>query len=914
MNDGQRFAALNAGYLTELYERYQRDPASVDEQTRAYFTRAPQPPDGSTDQRILDDDKVVAIVNLAHAIRALGHLAARLDPLGTPPSGDPLLDLSTHALSVADLKRLPASLVGGPVAQHATNAYDAIAQLRVIYATTTGYEFDHVRAPAERAWLRDAAEARRFYPDGAPAFARALLARLTQVEAFEVFLHRIFPGKTRFSIEGLDMLVPMLDAIVGAAVELSIHKVLLGMAHRGRLNVLAHVLNKPYVHLLAAFKDARRNTSLHAELGWTGDVRYHSGAERKLSEGTAASISISMAPNPSHLEFIDPVIEGMARAAGTRVERPGAPTFDPSVSLPVLIHGDAAMIGQGVVAETLNLSRLDGYTTGGTLHIIANNQLGYTTLPQFGRSTLYASDLAKGFEMPIVHVNADDPLACIEAARLAFAYRAEFQKDFFVDLVGYRRFGHNEGDEPSFTQPLMYEAIAKHPTVRTLWANDVIQHGMINADAPEQMLAAQMQELQAALDAIRPEDLAELLPPSPPSGAARRVKTAVPLQRLQALNAALLRLPEGFSPNRKLLRAMERRAQALDEPDRASIDFAAAEQLALATILEDGIAIRFTGEDVERGTFGQRHAKFHDVRTGGTFSPLAALPQAEASFEIHDSPLSESATVGFEYGYNVQAPSRFVIWEAQYGDFINGAQVMIDEFVVAARAKWGQTPSLVLLLPHGAEGAGPDHSSARLERFLQLAAELNIRIANCTTAAQYFHLLRRQAKLLVTDPLPLVLMTPKSLLRHPLARSSPDDLAAGRWLPVIGDPSAKPDLVRRLILCSGKVYYDIVTHEQRRSRADIAIARVEQLYRFPLDDIEELIQQYGGLRDVVWLQEEPENMGAWTFVQPRLEKLLQGRAALRYVGRPPNASPAEGSAAWHAANQKAIIERAYDKA
>ncbi len=920
MDDWHDFTGLNAGYVAELYERYQRDPASVDTLTREYFARTAPPRespssalsrDGELAASALPYEKIVGAVNLAHAIRAFGHLAAQLDPLGSKPIGDPLLELTTHNLTEDDLRKLPASLIGGPVAHDASNALEAIERVRAIYSASTGHDYDHIRAPDERDWLRDAAESRRYRPSDDAEFALALLRRLTQVESFEVFLHRIFPGKTRFSLEGLDMLVPMLDEIIGAAVRADTHNVLLGMAHRGRLNVLAHVLNKPYAQLLAAFKDTRRNTSLHAELGWTGDVRYHSGGHRDLRDGQATNVSINMAPNPSHLEYINPVVVGMARAAGTRAEQPGAPTFDSSVSLPILIHGDAALPGQGVVAETLNLSRLNGYTTGGTIHVIANNQLGYTTLPRDERSTLYASDLAKGFEMPIVHVNADVPGACIEAARLAFAYRAQFHKDFFIDLIGYRRYGHNEGDEPSFTQPLMYAAIDKHPSVRAQWAQTLVERGLLKADEPQQMLDMQMKDLQSALESLAPEDMVEPIPPPPPAGAARRVKTAIPMQRLRALNETLLVVPDGFALNPKLQRAMERRRHALDDEDEATIDFALAEQLALASILEDGVAIRFTGEDVERGTFGQRHAVFHDVKNGETFTPLASMPQAEASFEIHDSPLSESAAVGFEYGYNVQAPSRFVIWEAQYGDFINAAQVMIDEFIAAARAKWGQTPSLVLLLPHGWEGAGPDHSSGRLERFLQLAAELNMRIANCTTASQYFHLLRRQARLLKTDPLPLVLMTPKSLLRHPLARSTASDLATGRWMPVIGDGTAKPDKVRRLILCSGKVFVDLVSHEQRRQRADIAIARVEQLYRFPGDDIEEVMQQYPSLREVIWLQEEPENMGAWSFMQPQLELLLDGRVPLRYIGRPANASPAEGSAAWFAANQKTIIESAY---
>lgn len=905
------FPALNAGYIAELYERYRQNPNAVDAATRDYFARTTPASDGHAVEPTIATEKIVGVVELVHDIRAFGHLAAQLDPLGRPPRGDPALELATHGLSEDDLRQLPASLVRGPVTERAANAYDAIQALRAIYSSTAGYEFNHVHIPAERHWLRDAIESGRFRPPQSPLNFKALLERLTQVETFEVFLHRIFPGKTRFSLEGLDMLVPILDEVIGAAVEADIHNILIGMAHRGRLNVLAHVLNKPYAQILAAFKDARRNTNLRADLGWTGDVRYHSGGRRAVSEGDTANVVINIAPNPSHLEFVNPVVVGMARAAGTRVDQPGAPRFDHQVSLPILIHGDAALPGQGVVAETLNLSRLEGYQTGGTIHIIANNQLGYTTEPEAGRSTLYASDLAKGFEMPIVHVNADDPIACIEAARLAYAYRAAFHKDFFIDLIGYRRYGHNEGDEPSFTQPLLYEMIEHHPRVRELWAQRLIADGLIAEDEPQQLYDAQMHQLQSALDSLRPEDLIEPMPSPPPPGAARRVKTAIPMQRLRALHEALLRVPDGFSLNPKLTRAMERRRHALDNPDEPTIDWALAEQLALASILEDGTAIRFTGEDVERGTFGQRHAVFHDVQSGQTFTPLQALPQAEASFEIHDSPLSESAAVGFEYGYNVQAPERFVLWEAQYGDFINGAQVIIDEFVTSARAKWGQTPSLVLLLPHGAEGAGPDHSSARLERFLELSAELNMRVANCTTAAQYFHLLRRQAALIKTDPLPLIVMTPKSLLRHPNARSTLRELVEGHWQPVIDDPKAERETVERLILCNGKVYVDLDSAPQREGHKSVAIVRIEQLYRFPADDLQIVLENYPHLKEVVWLQEEPENMGAWNFVRPLLREAINGRWPLRYIGRPANSSPAEGSAAWFAANQRVIVESAF---
>ncbi len=779
-----------------------------------------------------------------------------------------------------------------------------------------GYDYDHIRNPKERAWLRTAAEAGPFRPPAQPMRPLALLERLTQVEAFEQFLHRIFPGKTRFSLEGLDMLVPMLDEIIGAAAEDEVRSVLMGMAHRGRLNVLAHVLNKPYAQILAEYKDPLRSAgyAIREDLGWTGDVKYHKGALRAIGEGVLVNLVVSMAPNPSHLEFVNPVVEGMARAVATQAYQPGPPILDEHACLPILIHGDAAFPGQGIVAETLNFSRIAGYRTGGTIHIIANNQVGFTALRPEVCSTLYVSDLAKGFKIPIVHVNADDPEACIEVARLAYAYTARFERDFLIDLVGYRRYGHNEGDEPTFTQPLMYQAIEKHPTVRELWAGVLIGRGISSQAWADSLRQTRLDALQGVLASLKPEeDLAEQPPTPPPPGAARRTKTGVPAVHLRALNAALLEAPPGFTVNPKLLKAMEKRRQLFANPsaEETLVDWATAEALALASILADGTPIRLTGEDVERGTFSHRHAVYHDVKTGARFIPLQALAQARASFEIHNSPLTEGATIGFEYGYSIQDPRRLVIWEAQYGDFINGAQVIIDEYLTSARAKWGQTPSLVLLLPHAYEGQGRIHSSARVERFLQAAAETNMRIANCTTAAQYFHLLRRQAALLETDPLPLVVFTPKSLLRHPFTASPLAALAEGHWQPVLGDAQATPETVRRVLLCSGKVAVDLLTSKLRPAHPEVAIVRVEQLYPFPLADLGPLLEGYPALHEVVWLQEEPENMGAWTYARPRLQELLKNRWPLRYLGRPRASSPAEGSTNWHVVNQNALIEQAF---
>ncbi len=916
------FQGVNAGYLAELHERYQRDPSSVAADVRAFFDANPSTPLGAgpaerlnLGTRTLNREplNLVSAFNLAQSIRRYGHLAAHIDPLGGRPPGDPLLEVETHGLSESDLENLPATLIEGAVAKGAASMAEVVSRLRRIYSSTTGYDFAHIHQPDERRWLREAVETGRFTAPADPIDRAALLERLTDVEAFEKFLHRSFPGKTRFSIEGLDMLVPVLDEVIAEAAEAGMRQAFIGMAHRGRLNVMAHVLGKPYEQIFAEFKDPVRNALALEGVEWSGDVKYHLGASRMVDGGEEVKLLVSMPPNPSHLEAIDPVIEGMARAAGTDASRPGPPVFNPDAVLPILIHGDAAFPGQGVVAETLNLHRLEGYTTGGTIHIIANNQIGFTTDPADAYSTLYASGLARGFKIPIVHVNADDPEACVAAARLAFAYRARFKRDVLIDLVGYRRFGHNEGDEPAFTQPLMYRAIAARPTVRQQWAASLESRGVVEPGRADTLIAARMDRLQHILDVLEPEKhLVEATPVAAAPGTAAKAETAVAIERLRALNEGLLAVPVGFAVHRKLERGRERRRRSFDAVDATSVDWASAEELAFASILEDGTPIRLTGEDVERGTFSHRHAVLYDAENGGRFSPLETIGSARASFEIRNSPLSENAAVGFEYGYNVQAPNRLVIWEAQYGDFINGAQVVLDEFVLSARTKWGLQPSLVLLLPHGYEGQGPDHASARPERFLQLAADINLRVANCTTAAQYFHLLRRQAALLGKDPLPLVVLTPKSLLRHPFMSSRPRDLAEGKWMQVIDDPSpARRADVRRLVFATGKVAVDLLTSPDREKASSVAICRVEQLYPLPVRDMLGVIEGYPALEEVLWVQEEPENMGAWEFVRPSLEGLV-GQRRMAVLARPRSSSPAEGSATRHAKNQAQLVARAFD--
>ena len=914
MNQKKEFTGPNFAYILELYQQYKANPNTVDEESRKLFQNwSPLETDSAprfdASFPTVNLSAVTGAVNLARSIRSYGYLSANLNPLEDTPQENPLVSLEFHKLKPEDLRNLPASIVN---LSSDGNAEQAVDVLRSIYSGTIGYDYGHIRIPEERDWLYQTAENGTYRLPQQTFDKKKLLERLSQVEAFELFLHRVYPGKTRFSVEGLDMLIPMLDEIVDASAREKIPTVLIGMAHRGRLNVLAHILHKPYTQILAEFADPKGRATTWDELGWTGDVKYHMGAQKLVGDAKEIHTVIHMPANPSHLEQIDPVVVGMARATNSKVERGGAPKYE-NVSLPVLIHGDASFIGQGIVAETLNFSHVQGYKTSGTLHIVANNQLGFTTNENESRSSLHASDLAQGFEIPVIHVNADDPVACLEAVKTAFAYRQKFEKDFVINLIGYRRYGHNEGDEPRFTQPVMYRKIDKHSTVRKIWASKLEKENLLNQGVAEEMLQGFLKNLQEASEQLDAEKaLVEPLPQPPPRGAAQKVKTAVTQKRLKDLNQSLLKFPEGFQLNSKLAKNIEKR-KTLFNDSQAKIDWSTAEELAFASIIEDGIAIRLTGQDSARGTFSQRHAVFYDSETGKQHIALQNFSQAKAAFEVLNSPLSEAGAIGFEIGYSLAAPERLVIWEAQYGDFVNNAQGVIDEFLLSGRAKWGLTPSLVLLLPHGNEGQGPDHSSARIERFLGLAAETNVRIAYPSTAAQYFHLLRRQALILETDPLPLIVFTPKGLLRHPLTSSFIEELSSGKWQRVLDDltlPGGKSD-VKNLILCSGRIYVDLVTSELRKENHDDAIVRVEQLYPFPASQLQALLAEYLNLERLIWVQEEPFNMGAWNYLRPLLRELTEERLPVHYVGRPESSSPAEGSSTLYRINQQLLIEQAF---
>jgi multifunctional 2-oxoglutarate metabolism enzyme len=860
---------------------------------------------GEADEGLLQ--AVQAATSVVKAFRMHGHLAARLDPLGSEPPGDPALEPETVNLTPELMEAIPARVLR--IAVEGETFADAYPYLRETYCGTIAYEIEHISDHEQRVWLRQAIESGLFRQPLPVEEKKALLERLSQVEALEGYLHKAFLGKKQFSIEGLDVTVPMLDEALDLGGRRGAREVVLGMAHRGRLNVLAHTVGRPYEAILAEFEGEQQSIKSSRTAmpeGGTGDVKYHYGASGTYTTRSGKRLTVTMSPNPSHLEFVDPVIEGRARADQTSRKGRGI-AHDPSVVVPVLIHGDAAFPGQGIVAETLNLQSLRGYATGGTVHLITNNQIGFTTEPSDARSTRYASDLAKGFDVPIIHVNADDVEACVAAIRLAMAFRDKFARDAVIDLIGYRRFGHNETDEPAYTQPKMYELIKKHPPVRKLYAQQLVSEGVVTEAEADELAKRCYERLAQAHAALK-----DMLSGGPDTGEFQldrgqsvEPETKVTKETLSLLNEQLIRVPEGFTIHRKLKPQVEKRRQVFAEGK--GIEWAHAEALAFASLLVQAVPIRMTGQDSERGTFSQRHLVFHDANTGERHTPIKHIPNAQSPFELHNSPLSEQAALGFEYGYSVQAPEALVLWEAQFGDFVNGGQVIIDQFMASGLAKWGQTSRLTLLLPHGYEGSGPEHSSGRLERFLQLCAEGNIRVANCTTPAQYFHLLRRQA--LVAKQRPLVVMTPKSLLRNPAATSTVDELANDRFHLVLDDPTlpGEREQVTRLCLCSGKIYYDIVGHEERKNAPSVAVGRIELIYPFPEIELLELLASYPNLCEVVWVQEEPKNMGARSYMKYRLDELTPEGVAYDYVGRELRASPGEGYPVAHRREQDRIV-------
>ncbi|MGN6275862.1 MAG: multifunctional oxoglutarate decarboxylase/oxoglutarate dehydrogenase thiamine pyrophosphate-binding subunit/dihydrolipoyllysine-residue succinyltransferase subunit [Solirubrobacterales bacterium] len=870
---------------------------------------------GEIDEELLQ--AVQAATSLLKAYRTHGVLAANLDPLGSEPKGDPALQPENVNLTPELMARIPASIlrIGVP----GETLLEALPRMRDAYCGTIGYQVEHLSSHQQRIWLREMIETGAHRQPLTDEEKQRLLNRLIEVFQFERFLEKAYLGQKMFSIEGLDVIVPMLDEVVTLAQRAEAEEVVFGMAHRGRLSVLAHNLGRSVESILAEFEGSKQIEAVKAVAaiphGGTGDVKYHYGHRGIYETADSEKISVRLYPNPSHLEFVDPVVTGGTRFLQQDFDGPNL-THDPKRAVPVLLHGDAAFPAQGVVAETLNLQSLPGYTTGGTIHLIQNNQVGFTTDPDEARSTPFAADMAKGFNVPIIHVNADDVEACVAAVRLAMAYRDRWCRDVVIDVIGYRRFGHNETDEPAYTQPTMATKIKSHPPVSEIYAEKLIGEGTVSAEQAGKVSDERHAEMSGALKALREKmesgeyedptvtgattSTGELLDrtASPP------VHTAVEPAQLRSLNEALLKTPEGFNVHRKLRRPLARRIEALEQ---GGIDFGQAEALAFASLLSDGVHIRLTGQDTERGTFSHRHLVLHDENTGLKYTPMQHLEDAAAPFELYNSPLSETGCLGFEYGYSAASPSALVLWEAQFGDFANAGQVIVDSFIVAGESKWGQTSRLTMLLPHGYEGSGPEHSSARIERFLALGAEGNIRIANPTTAAQYFHLLRRQA--LIKKPRPLIVFTPKGLLRLDRATATLEELTDGELQFILDDPTAaeRREKVERLVLCTGKVYYDMDASERRAGAENVAIARVEVLYPFAKEQLERLIASYPNLKEIAWVQEEPRNMGAWKVMSRRMPDVLPEGVTLTYIGRQGRASPGEGYSGAHAREQERIV-------
>jgi 2-oxoglutarate dehydrogenase E1 component len=914
-------------FVDAMYRRWREDPDSVDPTWGLFFagfelggdggngrpdrggpptaeapivlTAAGALPEGIDESTV---EPALRIYDLVHTYRAHGHLIARIDPLGRTPTRHPFLELSEFGFTEDDLdQEVTCSEYKGM--QNGTVG-EFLEHLRDTYCGTVGVEYMDIPEQAERGWLQERMEPVRNHPELSSERRREVLRRLVEADGFEETLHKRYPGAKRFSLEGGTTLVPLLMTIVDRGAARGVEELVMGMAHRGRLNVLAHVLGKPYAQILAEFE----GRPLPAEVQGYGDVKYHLGYSRD-HETPAGTIHLTLAYNPSHLEAIDPIVEGNVRARQNFIN-----DTDHVRAVPLLMHGDAAFTAQGVVAETLMLSGLDAYTTGGTIHVIINNQVGFTTDPEEGRSTRYASDLAKTVQAPIFHVNGDDAEAVVHVAELALEYRQTFHRDVVIDLVCYRRYGHNELDDPTFTQPVMYALVAQHPSNSAVYAERLIGEGLVTGDQVEEMRKAVVD----AVDAARGEAQGMAEQPVLPTlgrawqglsraGADWGAETAVPRETLERVARAFVSVREGFRWHKRLKRLMEERAAMVLED--GLIDWGCGEALAVGSLLLEGNNVRLSGQDTVRGTFSHRHAVYFDAETGERYVPLNHVSENQKVFHVFNSPLSENAALGFEYGYSTADPWTLVIWEAQFGDFVNGAQVVIDQFIATGEYKWGRMTGLVLLLPHAYEGQGPEHSSARLERFLELCAERNMQVCNLTTPAQLFHALRRQVKRNFRKP--LVVMSPKSLLRHRLAVSRLEEFASGSFKPVLdeGDDLDRGG-VRTLLVCSGKIYYTLLEARRERGIESHAIARIEQLYPFPDAEMAALIREYPKLGRLVWVQEEPVNMGAWRNSRHRFERNLPPGVELSYVARPTSASPATGSFGFHQKEEQKLIEDA----
>ncbi len=850
---------------------------------------------------IVRQAKVLQFINFN---RVRGHLIADINPLSSKSSYHPELDPSTFNFTVWDLDR--EFITGGFAGLKTAKLRDIINILQKTYCDKIGVEFMHIQNPAEKVWLQEKMESTRNVPKYSKQIKTEILKNLTYAETFENFVHTRFIGHKRFSLEGNETLIPVLNFLINNAAESSIIEAVIGMAHRGRLNVLVNVLGKPVESIFSEFEDIQDLDSIQG----SGDVKYHLGAFGKHITNDGLAINITLSSNPSHLEWVNPVVEGIVRAKQTRM---GDSKSHQKV-MPILIHGDAAFAGQGVVAETLNLSQLSGYRTGGTVHIIVNNQIGFTTTPESSRSSTYATDVAKMIQAPIFHVNGDDPEAALWVTEIALEYKILFKKDVVIDLLGYRRHGHNEGDEPGFTQPLLYEKIKHKKSVKNIYLEKLVNEGTLKKEEAEKIQSSYENKLLKALDTIKRKsssfagDLPLAVPVKDINVKKRSADTFISVSMLSKIIKGLTSLPSDFNGHPKLQKFLEKRKQLLDNSEKA--DWALAESIAFGSLLLEGTPIRLSGQDSVRGTFSQRHLALIDVKNGNEYLPIHNLDENQAKMEALDSSLSEAAVLGFEYGYSVADPLALVIWEAQFGDFANGAQVMIDNFIVASFEKWNLPNSLVILLPHGYEGQGPEHSSARIERFLILCAEDNMYVSHPSTPAQYFHLLRRHIKHQIKKP--LVVFTPKSLLRHPDAKSSKEEFLSGKFNEVIDDVLIDKTKINKLLICSGKVYYELLKYREQNKIDDTAIVRLEQFYPFNEQQLKTIIHSYANAKKVVWVQEEPRNMGAWNFLWHRLYELLSPNQKLFCSSRPDSASPAVGSQNISNQQQKYLIVNAYD--
>jgi 2-oxoglutarate dehydrogenase E1 component len=843
-----------------------------------------------------DLDKATRVNEMIHAYRVRGHLMADTDPLNFKVRTHPDLDVVNHGLTLWDLDR--SFPVGGFAGHRVMKLRDVLGVLRDSYCRNVGIEYMHIQDPVQRRWIQDRVEKKSQAPDR--DLQLHVLKRLNAAEAFESFLQTKFVGQKRFSLEGGESVIPMLDSVLHGAASAGLDEVVIGMAHRGRLNVLANIVGKSYGQI---FREFEGNLDPRTVQG-SGDVKYHLGAEGTFTAEDGTTTKVSLCSNPSHLEAVDPVLEGIVRAKQDVIDK-GEAGF---TVLPVLLHGDAAFAGQGVVAETLQMGQLRGYRTGGTVHVVINNQVGFTTAPESSRSSTYSTDVARTVQAPIFHVNGDDPEACVRVAQLAFDFRQAFKTDVVIDLVCYRRRGHNEGDDPSMTQPLMYDVIDRKRSVRKTYTEQLVGRGDITIEEAEEALKDYQAQLERVFAETRDASTASPVEPQMTDVLdLSAIDTAVEQSVLDIIGRAHVELPEGFTPHPKLAPLMERRAAMVTE---GGIDWGFGEVLAFGSLLLDGTPVRLAGQDTRRGTFVQRHSTLIDRTSGAEHTPLKYLSEDQAPFYVYDSLLSEYACVGFEYGYSVARPEALVLWEAQFGDFVNGAMTIIDEFISSGEAKWGQRSGVTLLLPHGYEGQGPDHSSTRIERFLQLCAEDNMTVAYPTTPAQHFHLLRAQAMSSVNRP--LVVVTPKSMLRLKAAASAPADFTSGRWQPVLTDPEQPdPAGVTRVVLCSGKVYYDLAAARRKREDRTVALVRVEQLYPVPGAQIREVLAAYPNATDVVWTQEEPANQGAWSHIALSLPEQLPAEVRLRRLSRRAAASPAAGSSKVHEAEQAALVEAVF---